>query len=116
MINLRYHHLLCLYYFKGFGYDEKFINNMGKIKAKYQNEEINLVTSFDDLCKSCPNKVDGLCRWEDKVIRYDNNMKNIIEKGNNILYSDIEDKIKEIINDKNRLHICDDCKWNEYCK
>ena len=34
MIKLRYHHLLCINYFKGYGYDEDFINNMKKIKAK----------------------------------------------------------------------------------
>ena len=54
MLNLRGHHLICLNFFKGEGYDEVFIKNLEKILSKMEKENIKVVEDFDDVCKSCP--------------------------------------------------------------
>jgi len=118
MIRLRYHHLLCIYYFKGYGYDEAFVENMKNVKSRLDDEDIIITSSFDDLCKCCPNMINDKCRWEEKVNRYDNNLKSLISLDSDKLYKykDIEERLNPIIKDKNRCHICDDCEWNKYCK
>ena len=118
MIKLRYHHLLCINYFKGYGYDEDFINNMKKIKAKIDEEEIFITDGFDDLCSHCSNKINDKCKWEEKVKRYDNNLKRIInlEVGTICKYGLIKEKIAPVIKSDMRMHVCDDCEWSKYCK
>ena len=118
MIKLRYHHLLCLQYFKGYGYDELFIENMMDIKNRIDDEEIIITNSFDDLCSVCPNKIDNKCKWEEKVNRYDNNIKNIIKLDTGIQYKYglIKEKLDCVIKSDCRMHACDDCKWSKYCK
>ena len=64
MIRLRGHHLLCIQGFQGYGYSEEFLENMKKIHKKIiSNEEnIQLVTGPDDICKSCPNLNNDKCK------------------------------------------------------
>lgn len=66
IIYLRAHHLLCLQGYQGYGYDEGFKAKMEDIidqLANNNNEEYKLIItdSADDLCKSCPNLIDGKC-------------------------------------------------------
>ena len=117
MIKLRFHHLLCLYYFKGYGYDEAFVKNMKEIKERINDEKIMVISSFDDLCFSCPNKGKS-CRWEEKVLKYDKNIQNLtnINEGDILTYKEILAKLDKVIKSGNRMHACDDCKWSTYCK
>ena len=118
MIKLRYHHLLCIYYFKGYGYDEAFVENMKDIKSRLYDENIMITSSFDDLCKCCPNKLNDKCKWEEKLNRYDNNIKAILKLDENTTYKykDINTLLNPVISDNHRCHVCDDCEWSEYCK
>ena len=118
MITLRYHHLLCIHYFKGYGYDEAFVNNMKNIKQRLYDENIIITSSFDDLCKCCPNKINDKCKWEEKVNRYDNNIKKLtnLSEEQKYNYTEIEKVLYNIINSPNRSHACDDCEWSEFCK
>lgn len=62
---LRGHHLLCIQGFRGMGYDEDFVKNMGEIVKEIQNENldfpIRVVAGFDNACMSCPNRGERIC-------------------------------------------------------
>lgn len=66
-IHLRPHHILCLSLFEGKGYNEKFIENIQSILHNFQN--IQIVSSADDICKSCPNNVHGECSLGEEDVR-----------------------------------------------
>lgn len=95
MLKIRPHHLNCMPRFIGKGYSENFCKNMAQIKAQIENgEPYELVYEADDICAHCPNLVNGVCKDNDKVLRYD----------------------RLSINEKDISKICFDCKWYEICK
>lgn len=81
--------------FVGKGYSDDFCRNMQKIKARIENgESYTLVYEADDICAHCPNLIGGVCKDNDKVLRYDR------------LSADETDISK----------ICFDCQWYAICK
>jgi len=95
MLRIRPHHLNCMPRFIGKGYSKAFCENMHKIKTRIENGELyTLVYEADDICAYCPNLVNGVCRDEDKVQRYDR-------------LSGAEKDISKI---------CFDCRWYGLCK
>ena len=60
--NLRAHHGMCLYFFRGKGYSGEFVKNMSAMKAILEgNTEICLMDSADDICAACPNRLTEIC-------------------------------------------------------
>lgn len=100
MIKIRYHHFMCIPRFVGEGYNELFCANLQKIKDAINSENFEMVDGCDDVCKYCPNNVDGKCKDEEKVQRYDALVREAFEKR-------IAPQPKEI---------CSDCRWFDICK
>lgn len=100
MIKIRYHHLMCLPRYKGEGYSKDFCANMQAVKKSIENMDYTLVDTCDEICKACPNNVDGKCINENKVSVYDNKVKQSLLKN-------------EILNPAD---ICSDCNWFYICK
>lgn len=118
---LRAHHLLCLKGFQGYGYDKDFTENMTDINLKRKNPKTRIVLTHnaDDICKSCPNLVNNICKDE-------NTNREITLMDNEVLkkfdfkkeYDSIElfNKIDEIFNTKESVsEICFNCLWHEKC-
>lgn len=99
-IKIRYHHLMCIPRYIGEGYSEAFCKNLEKIKNNLKNNNYILVDCCDDVCTYCPNNIDGKCKDEDKVSRYDEAVKEKIIKGEKPEPKDI----------------CKDCCWLYICK
>lgn len=73
-LRLRPHHLLCIQFFEGKGYDERFIANMRRIIDRMENDaslRIFLTARCDDICAACPYKVDDACEYQESVMRKD---------------------------------------------
>lgn len=95
MLKIRPHHLNCMPRFIGKGYSDAFCRNMQEIKACIENgEPYTLVYESDDICAHCPNLMDGVCKDNDKVLRYD----------------------RLSMNEKAISKICFDCQWYDLCK
>lgn len=63
MIELRAHHLLCLFGWRGRGYDEEFTDNFNKLIEDLKlNPMVRLVEGADDVCAACPNLDNDCCR------------------------------------------------------
>ena len=74
LFNLRPHHINCIFFYIGKGYSEDFVKNMTKIiflLQKDKNNKIKFITSCDDLCKHCPNKINNICYYNDNVNKLD---------------------------------------------
>ena len=70
MIHLRPHHGLCIQQFVGRGYSEDFVKNMTELIGRLQSspqQMIELCCRADDLCGSCPHRVENGCTSGQKV-------------------------------------------------
>ncbi|MGN1123281.1 MAG: DUF1284 domain-containing protein [Eubacterium sp.] len=97
---IRYHHLMCIPRFTGRGYSDAFCKNMYEVIKSFDNGNYELVDCCDDICKECPNRINGKCADENKVLQYDKRVKACIESGTAPLPSEI----------------CSDCRWYDICK
>ncbi len=115
--NLRAHHGMCLYFFRGKGYSGQFVENMGKMKAVLEeNPTIRLMDSPDDICAACPNKVTEPCA--EKASRYDREVLRRcgLSVGATLSYEDFSKKVVEtILRPGVRRSICGDCQWSSLC-
>lgn len=70
---------------------------MNSIKERFLNgEAYEIVEGADDVCAFCPNLIDGICRDNEKVMRFD---RLTAEFGTNDISK-----------------ICSDCQWYAICK
>lgn len=97
---IRYHHLMCIPRFTGKGYSDAFCKNMYEVIEKFSKGDYELVSCCDDICRECPNNINGKCSDEEKVSQYDKMVMKCIDEGKIPLPSEI----------------CNDCRWYEICK
>ena len=121
MIELRAHHGMCLYYFKGEGYSTDFTKNMAKIKALLSSDDplIRIVTHADCICSNCPNNHLNICASEEKVSGYDQAVLAYcgLEASSVMHFQEFEASvIKNILLPHKRNKICGNCQWNELCQ
>ena len=136
MLKIRPHHILCIRAYQGHGYSEEFNINMKKVikeidaynktfnkvieneKSKYlkynvESKKVDIVFSLDDICKKCPNNIEGKeCITEKMVNELDLqviNFFNIEEKG--YYYKDLENLVYSKLNEEIFDEICKNCSW-----
>jgi len=118
-INLRGHHLICLHFFRGRGYDENFTKNLSNLLNNIRNKEITITNSADDVCKKCPYLKGKECKYDynsEKEIREMDKkaikLLNIKEKT--IKWKRIREKLPKVFNEW--LAYCKTCDWKGDCK
>lgn len=118
-MKIRPHHLLCMGNFVGKGYSEEFTANMRRVMTSLENgESLILVNGADDICRACPFNTSGICKDEEKVMRYDTAAKSALslEYGREYVYNEISEAVTEKIYKAGKLSdICGDCEWFELC-
>lgn len=120
-IKLRPHHLLCMQFFVGHGYNQEFVNNLADIINKINKENclIKIVNDNDDVCKYCPNIVSGICKDIDKVKVYDENVLKLTSLDYKTYnYDEIRKAILDNIVTANiKLNsVCKSCCWINICE
>ncbi|PHS33653.1 MAG: hypothetical protein COA82_08350 [Alkaliphilus sp.] len=133
IMKIRGHHLLCMQSFKGFGYNQTFVDNMYKVIGAIKNNDnlfLHIVAECDALCLHCPHSINNrtnnrnilVCAKDaDSEIELREMDLNVLDKfnltaGTIIKASEIFKFIrKEINKDNNVFTICGSCKWIEIC-
>ena len=65
LIKLRGHHLICLHFFKGEGYNPEFVKNLAKVLERAESgDEIEVSSGADVICKMCPYLKGGKCFYD----------------------------------------------------
>ena len=116
---LRPHHGMCIAFFRGNGYSSEFVLHMSEIIKKLDNAVIRISAQADEICKKCPNNINGMCKTESKVTRYDKKVLEYcgLKDGTIISFNEFRDIVNRcIIDSGNRKEICGDCQWNELCR
>ncbi len=117
MHKLRGHHLICLHFFKGRGYDEEFIENIKRILKNIS--KIEVVEGPDDVCKCCPYNI-GVCNYspdsEKEVRELDSFALKLLkfEVGDVIDWDNLKQKLPFIVEEW-RNKACKDCDWRNTC-
>ena len=130
IMKIRGHHLLCIQSFKGFGYNEHFIDNMHKIISAIKKSKdlvLHIVAECDDICSYCPHITSE--KFANRKCAKDKNSEielreldlNVLDKfnldiGTLINAREVYKLIREEINkDTNTFKICGSCRWIEIC-
>ncbi|MCK4267780.1 MAG: DUF1284 domain-containing protein [Actinomycetia bacterium] len=123
MIKLRPHHLLCIFGWKGRGYDEAFEENFNKVVALLDRKTvIQIVAGVDDICEHCPHLRPPDClrlepgsshAIDDRVLA-----KTGININDRLNYGAIVKTMTERIKPEDIEKICNGCSWEPlgWCK
>ncbi|HRX13701.1 MAG TPA: DUF1284 domain-containing protein [Eubacteriales bacterium] len=119
MIKLRPHHILCARFYKSVGYSKEFVSDMDKVVAELKNNPnqfVDIVLSEDDICRSCPNNVNG-CITAEKVNKYDSLIiKKLGIEIKKAKWKDLHKAACKIKTINELSEICGDCEWFYICK
>ena len=118
---LRGHHLVCLHFYHGAGYDERFIKNLNETLERALQEGVTITAKADDICRSCPWLKEGRCSHNgsaENVIReMDTKALELLDLSVGITkgWDNIRDRIPGIFREWYNLY-CMECDWNRSCE
>ena len=121
-MNLRPHHLLCIQKFTGHGYDSDFTAHMKSVVSELSENpqtRITVAQGCDELCKMCPNNINGVCASLEKVALMDSAVLGIcdLSHGENVPWAKAAGKARERILETEEFNsICAYCQWFELCR
>ena len=69
MAKLRGHHLICLHFYEGEGYDRSFIDSLEKTLGQIEAEGVEVTEGADDVCMPCPHRTAEACTMSETADR-----------------------------------------------
>ncbi len=118
---LRGHHLICLHFFNGEGYNEEFIGNLKSTLSSASVDGVNVISGVDDICSKCPYKKETFCRHtdtSDKEIRdMDSTALKLLDlsPGDLVNWEEIRRVLPSIFHEWHRNY-CSACDWKAACE
>lgn len=123
---LRGHHLLCLRFFQGRGYNSAFVSNMQQIAARlaaHPQTVVALTCEPDDLCRACPNLRDNQCRPEHESAtppprsRDERILDRLgITPGTLMPYEKAQGLVDGLLREHTIRSLCHRCTWLDLCE
>jgi len=121
-VHLRGHHLICLHFYHGEGYDQHFIDNLsGLMERARAGEPVEVVSGPDNVCRCCPNLVENICAHrkdsEAGIQKLDKKALGYLElnPGEIIFWSDLKQKVKNAPEEWFK-DFCRRCDWLAVCE
>lgn len=121
MPNLRGHHLICLHFFKGQGYNPEFVENLGSVLKKAAVTPIKVVSGTDDVCGGCPYGKRDKCLYSDnsdeEIRKMDERALDLlkVEEDAEMRWREIKEKLPSILG-RWRAFYCHSCEWRRACE
>jgi uncharacterized protein len=121
VLRLRPHHIVCIQFFEGRGYNEVFTANLYHIIGMIENDaslRIHVAPGSDDVCKACPHDVDGTCAFERSVVGKDASVIRFLGLPDEVdepvdeLMALVKERIRDL---KDVQEICGECEWSSIC-
>ncbi|QGG46203.1 DUF1284 domain-containing protein [Heliorestis convoluta] len=121
MLKLRGHHLVCLHFFRGEGYNQEFIDNLFNVMGRAERgEEIEVIAEADDICKACPSRKGAICASkegaESEIQALDAQALALLKmkKGDKTTWMQVKEPIQEATEEWFQS-FCTDCGWSKVC-
>jgi uncharacterized protein len=122
LIRLRGHHLICLQFFSGEGFQPEFIENLREIIKKAEaGEEVCACPGPDDICSRCPYLKAETCLYnkdaDEEISKMDQAAQELLNTnaGEEIKWRDLKEKIPGIFAVWSG-HYCSGCDWKRVCE
>lgn len=121
MLKLRGHHLICLHFFNGEGYDTVFVDNLTHILKRTEDEPVEVSWGADDVCLKCPHLDNSICRYgevsEKEVREMDKKALHLLglHSGSRIAWNEIERKMPFVFHQWFKDY-CGECDWIAACR
>lgn len=121
MPKLRGHHLICLHFFNGKGYNLEFVENLRDTLKKAEGSGAEVSNGADDICQKCPYLKGGKCLSDehsnDEIMEMDKFALSLLGEtsGAEINWHSIKEKIPEVF----ILWLeeyCKKCPWENACR
>lgn len=117
----RGHHLICLHFFNGEGYNAEFIENLSTTLEAVRDADIEICHGADNICKKCPSLKDDICQFSqgaDKEIRTMDAMALTLlgaVPGDKLDWQQIREKLSLIFEEWHAAW-CVNCGWRRACE
>lgn len=121
MLTLRGHHLICLHFFSGEGYDAQFVANLRDVLKRAEDEDIEIVSTADSICTKCPYLKDYKCTYDEKADEEIREMDKTALKllnlttGQKITWQHLKNLIQGIFHEWHDRY-CNGCDWTQACE
>lgn len=122
LIPLRCHHLVCMQYFVGKGYDNTFIHHMASVieylRQRPKDRLIQVVEGTDVICSKCPHRTQDSCTTNNgSILQKDAAYRLLLQlpRGVCLSYAQATEKVQRWITDDVFQKICGSCEWYLLC-
>jgi hypothetical protein len=118
---LRGHHLICLHFFNGEGYDEAFIKNLRHTLGLAEKKMITVSSGADNVCAGCLHLKQNKCQYdenaEESIQQMDAKALALLGLSHNdqIEWDTLKNRIPEIFSEWCSLY-CKKCGWRGVCE
>ncbi|MCE5194881.1 MAG: DUF1284 domain-containing protein [Nitrospiraceae bacterium] len=118
---LRGHHLICLHFFSGKGYDQEFIENLKRTISASLESGLEITLGADNICEKCPNLKDEKCSYTSNADRIILKMDEFALKllgenaGAKLEWDSVKEKIPSIFKSWMKKY-CKKCSWASVCE
>jgi hypothetical protein len=120
-IRFRGHHLICLHFFKGEGYNSEFIENLSQlINRARAGTKIKVSPEADDVCRMCPYLKNEECFYNEVAEAEIREMDSLalkllrLKKHDIINWLNIKDRIPDVFGKWAAIY-CRECSWRRAC-
>jgi len=121
MPSLRGHHLVCLHFFNGEGYNEMFIDNLRAVLNSAKDGEVEVSRGADDICRKCPHLNHARCRYsedaDEGIAEIDERALDLLHlsQGTKVKWDEVKGKLSRIFQIWYNTY-CLTCAWKRACE
>ena len=121
MPRLRGHHLICLHFFNGEGYNPEFIENLRNVLEKTESGDVEISPGADDICDGCPHLKQFRCRYtedaDEGIREMDKRALELLKEseGSKVRWHEIRTRIPKLFYSWYNSY-CNVCGWKRTCE
>jgi hypothetical protein len=121
MPRLRGHHLICLHFFNGEGYNPEFVENLMDVMEETKSGDVEISPGADDICEGCPHLKQFRCRYtedaDEGIREMDKRALELLKvrEGSKVKWQEIQKRIPELFHSWYRAY-CTTCGWKWACE
>ncbi|MEW6116181.1 MAG: DUF1284 domain-containing protein [Nitrospirota bacterium] len=118
---LRGHHLICLHFYRGEGYNEAFIANLESVLERAEEYGVEVCRGTDDVCCACPSRDLNRCAHtehaEEEIQAMDDRALHLlgVRHGQTVQWGAVRKRLSGLFSEWYAA-CCDGCNWKRACE